>query len=42
MRPCHFPVGWRGGAAREVARTLTPAEVWQGGFANGQQLDPVL
>lgn len=30
-----------GGAARELARTLTPQEIFQGGMINGQQLDPV-
>ena len=30
-----------GGAARELARTLTPQEIFQGGIVNGQQLDPV-
>ena len=30
-----------GGAARELARTLTPQEIFQGGVINGQQLDPV-
>jgi hypothetical protein len=30
-----------GGAARELARTLTPAEVFAGGDINGQQVDPV-
>ena len=30
-----------GGAARELARSLTPAEVYQGGVVNGVQLDPV-
>ena len=30
-----------GGAARDLARTLTPIEVYQGGIINGQQLDPV-
>ena len=30
-----------GGAARDLARTLTPAEVYNGGTINGQHLDPV-
>ncbi len=30
-----------GGAARELARTLTPLEIAQGGVINGQALDPV-
>ena len=30
-----------GGAARDLARTLTPQEIFQGGVVNGQQLDPV-
>ena len=30
-----------GGAARELARSLSPAEVYQGGIVNGVQLDPV-
>eukprot|EP00434_Breviolum_minutum_P044271 symbB.v1.2.039526.t1/scaffold6626.1/size16615/2 len=30
-----------GGAARELARTMTPQEIFQGGIVNGQQLDPV-
>ena len=30
-----------GGAARELARTLTPLEIAQGGIINGQALDPV-
>ena len=38
---CALVISQLGGAAREVARTLTPAEVWQGGVVNGQQLDPV-
>ncbi len=30
-----------GGAARELARTLTPQEIFNGGVINGQHLDPV-
>lgn len=30
-----------GGAARDLARTLTPQEIFNGGLVNGQQLDPV-
>ena len=30
-----------GGAARDLARTLTPQEIFNGGMVNGQQLDPV-
>ena len=30
-----------GGAAREMARTLSPQEIFQGGVVQGQQLDPV-
>ena len=30
-----------GGAARDLARTMTPQEIFQGGVVNGQQLDPV-
>ena len=30
-----------GGAARELARSLTPMEVYNGGVVNGVQLDPV-
>ena len=30
-----------GGAARELARTLTPAEVYQGGVVHGLHVDPV-
>ena len=30
-----------GGAARDLARTLTPAEVYSGGVINGTHLDPV-
>ena len=30
-----------GGAARELARNLSPAEVYHGGIVNGVQLDPV-
>ncbi|CAE7876313.1 NPF8.5, partial [Symbiodinium necroappetens] len=38
---CAAIISQLGGAARELARTLTPAEVYQGGIINGQQLDPV-
>lgn len=30
-----------GGAAREIARTLSPAEIFQGGMVGGQHLDPL-
>ena len=30
-----------GGAARELARTLSPQEIFNGGVVNGQHLDPV-
>ena len=30
-----------GGAASELARTMTPQEIFQGGVVNGVQLDPV-
>ena len=30
-----------GGAAKELARTMTPQEIFQGGVVNGVQLDPV-
>ena len=30
-----------GGAARELARTMTPQEIFHGGVVNGNQLDPV-
>ena len=30
-----------GGAARELARTISPQEIMNGGVINGQQLDPV-
>ena len=30
-----------GGAARELARTLSPQEIFHGGVVNGQRLDPV-
>ncbi len=30
-----------GGAAREMARTMSPQEIFQGGVVQGQQLDPV-
>ena len=30
-----------GGAAREIPRTLTPAEIYTGGTAGGQHLDPL-
>ena len=30
-----------GGAARDLARTLTPQEIFNGGVINGQHLDPV-
>ena len=30
-----------GGAARELARTLSPQEIFNGGIVNGQHLDPV-
>ena len=38
---CALVISQLGGAAREVARTLTPTEVYQGGIVNGQQLDPI-
>ena len=38
---CAAIISQLGGAARDLARTLTPAEVYQGGIINGQHLDPV-
>lgn len=38
---CALVISQLGGAAREVARTMSPQEVMNGGFVNGQQLDPV-
>ena len=38
---CAAIISQLGGAARDLARTLTPAEVYQGGIINGVQLDPV-
>ena len=34
-------IGQLGGAARELARALTPVEIFQGGIIEGVQLDPV-
>lgn len=38
---CAAIISQLGGAARELARTLTPAEVYNGGDIDGQHLDPV-
>ena len=38
---CAAIISQLGGAARDLARTLTPAEVYHGGTVQGQQLDPV-
>ena len=38
---CALIISQLGGAARDVARTLTPNEVYAGGFVNGQQVDPI-
>ena len=38
---CALVISQLGGAAHEVACTFTPAEVWQGGMVNGEQLDAV-
>ena len=38
---CAAIIAQLGGAARELARSLTPAEVYNGGVVNGIQLDPV-
>ena len=38
---CAAIISQLGGAARELARLLTPQEVYHGGVVNGQMLDPV-
>ena len=38
---CAAIISQLGGAARELARTLSPGEVYHGGVVNGQHLDPV-
>ncbi|CAE7581720.1 RE1 [Symbiodinium sp. CCMP2592] len=38
---CAAIISQLGGAARDLARALTPAEVYNGGIVNGVQLDPV-
>ena len=38
---CAAIISQLGGAARELARTLSPNEVYNGGLVNGVQLDPV-
>ena len=38
---CAAIISQLGGAARELARSLTPQEVYNGGTINGVQLDPV-
>ena len=38
---CALVISQLGGAAREVARTMSPAEVMNGGVVNGQHLDPL-
>ena len=38
---CAAIISQLGGPARELARTITPQEVYQGGMVNGRQVDPV-
>ncbi|CAE7719417.1 NPF8.5 [Symbiodinium sp. CCMP2592] len=38
---CAAIISQLGGSARELARTITPQEVYHGGVINGRQLDPV-
>ena len=38
---CALIISQLGGAARDVARTMTPNEVYAGGIVNGQEVDPI-
>ena len=41
QQQCALIISQLGGAARDVARTMTPNEVYAGGIVNGQQVDPI-